>query len=93
MVAVAVLLRIDMDRFTLETSHSAVENERSFTVKTEDGKTIKWDVLDPENQQDMLLDECRHFLECIKARKQPLTNGWHGVEVIKAMERLSPQAF
>ena len=93
MIAVAVLLRIDMDRFTLETSHSAVENERSFTVKTEDGKSMKWDVLDPENQQDMLLDECRHFLECIKARKQPLTNGWHGVEVIKAMERLSPQAF
>jgi predicted dehydrogenase len=93
MVAVAVLLGIDMDRFTLETSHSAVENERSFTVKTEDGRTVKWDVLDPENQQDMLLDECRHFLECVKTRKQPLTNGWHGVEVIKAMERLSPNQF
>ena len=93
MVAVAVLLGIDMDRFTLETSHSAAENERSLTVETEDGKTIKWDVLAPENQQDMLLDECRHFLECVKTRKQPLTNGWHGVEVIKAMEKLSPNQF
>lgn len=93
MVAAAVLLGIDMDRFTLETSHSAVENERSLTVETEDGKIMTWDVLAPENQQDMLLDECRHFLECVKTRKQPLTNGWHGVEVIKAMEKLSPNQF
>lgn len=93
MVAVAVALEIDMDKFVLETSHSAAKNERTFTIETEEGKTILWDILAPENQQDMLLDECKHFLECIQTRQQPLTNGWHGVEVIKAMERISPNQY
>ncbi len=93
MVAVAVVLGMDMDRFALETSHSADENERSFTIETEAGETISWDVLAPENQQDMLLDECKHFLECIKTRQQPLTNGWHGVEVVKTMEAISPNQY
>ena len=93
MVAIAVMLGIHMDILTLETSHSAAENERSFTVETEEDKIISWDVLAPENQQDMLLDECKHFLECIETRQQPLTNGWHGVEVIEAMERLSPNQY
>ena len=93
MVAVAVLLGIDLDKFTLETSHSAVENERSFTVETVNGETVRWDVLDPANQQDMLLDECKHFLDCVRTRQQPVTNGWHGLEVIKAMEQISPDQF
>lgn len=92
-VAVAVMLGIDMSRFTLETSHSAARNERTFTIETEDGKTVSWDFLAPENQQDMLLDECKHFLECIQTRQQPLTNGWHGVEVVKAMEIVSPNQY
>ncbi len=93
MLAIAVMLGVDMDKFTLETSHSAAENERSFTVETEEGEIISWDVLDPEDQQDMLLDECKHFLTCVKTRQQPLTNGRHGVEVIKAMERISPDQY
>ena len=93
MVAVAVMLGIDMSKLTLETSHSAKKGERSFTVETEDGETIFWDVLDPENQQDMLLDECKHFLECIRTRRKPLTDAWHGVEVMKAMEKIAPKQF
>ena len=93
MVAVAVMLGVDTDKLTLETSHSAAKNERSFTVETEDGEIISWDVLDPKNQQDMLLDECKHFLECVQTRRQPLTNGWHGVEVMNAMEKISPDQF
>lgn len=93
MVAIAVMLGIDMEKFTLETSHSAAENERSFTVETEEGEIISWDVLSPENHQDMLLDECKHFLKCIETRQQPLTNGWHGVEVIETMERISPNQY
>jgi predicted dehydrogenase len=92
-VAIAVVLGVDMDKFTLETSHSALKEERAFTIETEDGKTITWDILSPDKRQDMLLQECKHFLECIKTRKQPLTNGWHGVEVVKIMERLSPNPF
>jgi len=82
-----------MSKLTLETSHSAKKGERSFTVETEDGETIFWDVLDPENQQDMLLDECKHFLECIQTRRKPLTDAWHGVEVMKAMEIIAPKQF
>ena len=93
MVAVAVMLGIDMDKFVLETSHSADMNERSFTIESESGEVVSWNVLDPENQQDMLMDECKHFLECIETRKQPLTNGWHGVEVMKAMEKISPNQY
>jgi predicted dehydrogenase len=93
MVAVAVMLGADVDTLVLRTSHRAAKNERSFTVETEDGRTISWDVLAPENQQDMLMDECKHFLECIRTRQQPLTNGWHGVEVMKAMERICPNQY
>jgi len=93
LVAIAEMLGIDMDRFALEASHTAGENERSFTVETVKGEVILWDILAPENQQDMLLDECKHFLECIRTRQQPLTNGWHGVEVVKAMEAISPNQY
>ena len=86
LVAVAVMLGIDLDSFTLETSHSADVNERSFTIETESGETISWDIL-------MLLDECQHFLECIEKRQPPLTNGWHGVDVMKAMEEISPDPY
>ena len=91
MVAVAVMLGIDLDKFRLDTSHSADENERSFTVETEDGKKISWDVL--AHKQDMLLEECKHFIKCIQTRQQPLTNGWHGVEVMKAMDKISPNPY
>lgn len=93
MVAIAVMMGINLDIFTLETSHTADKNERTFTVETQDGVSVTWDILDPKNQQDMLMDECKHFLECIRTRKQPLTNAWHGVEVIKAMEKISPNQY
>lgn len=93
MVAMAVMLGVDVDNFVLETSHSAKNDERTFTIETESGESISWNVLAPENQQDMLLDECKHFLECVRTRQQPITNGLHGVEVIKAMERISPDPY
>ncbi len=93
MVAIAVLLGVDMSKFSLETSHSAAANERVFSIVTEDGKTVSWDILAPENQQDLLLNESTHFIECVKTRQKPLTNGWHGVEVVKAMERISPDPY
>lgn len=93
MAAMAVILGVDLDKFTLETSHSAVRNERSFTIETVEGKVMSWDLLDPENQQDMLMDECKHFLECVRTRQKPLTHQWHGVEVIKAMEIISPNQY
>lgn len=30
--------------------------------------------------------ECLHFLECVRDRTRPLTDGWNGVEVVEAVE-------
>lgn len=32
-----------------------------------------------------LREECKHFLECIQSRKQPLTNAQSGIEVLKVL--------
>ncbi|MCL6576115.1 Gfo/Idh/MocA family oxidoreductase [Kyrpidia sp.] len=33
--------------------------------------------------------ECRHFLECIQKRREPVSNGRHGLEVIRVLEHAS----
>jgi hypothetical protein len=33
--------------------------------------------------------ECDHFLECITARKQPITDGPSGVRVVKTLEAIT----
>ena len=30
--------------------------------------------------------ECQHFLECIRDRKQPLSDGWDGLRVVKVLD-------
>jgi UDP-2-acetamido-3-amino-2,3-dideoxy-glucuronate N-acetyltransferase len=32
-----------------------------------------------------LREECSHFLDCIKTRKEPLTNPQSGIEVLKVL--------
>jgi UDP-2-acetamido-3-amino-2,3-dideoxy-glucuronate N-acetyltransferase len=32
-----------------------------------------------------LREECKHFLECIQSRKQPLTNAQSGIDVLKVL--------
>lgn len=41
--------------------------------------------------EEPLLLECRHFLECIKERKEPLSNGRSALEVIEVLERAGKQ--
>ncbi|MFH1181012.1 MAG: Gfo/Idh/MocA family oxidoreductase [bacterium] len=38
------------------------------------------------DQGEALLKECRHFIECIKNQKTPLTDGESGLRVIKILE-------
>lgn len=38
------------------------------------------------NQQEALLEECRHFIECVKSGEKPLTCGETGFEVVKILE-------
>ena len=36
-------------------------------------------------QTEPLLEECRHFVECVTNRKEPLTNASSGIEVLKVL--------
>ena len=33
-----------------------------------------------------LQDECRHFIECVESGRKPLTDGWNGLRVVRALE-------
>ena len=33
-----------------------------------------------------LRHECQHFLECVRTRKQPLSDGWDGLRVVKVLD-------
>ena len=95
MVALAIALGISSDELTLEASDEAPVNQRTFELQTraDDGKihTLIWDFLAPENQEDMLLVECQHFLDCLKSREKPQTDGWHGVKTIQTLENIHPK--
>jgi len=91
MVALAAALEVE-GNFDLEASDNASENRRTFTLTT-DEETLTWDFLAPENKEDMLIVGCQHFLDCVKNRQTPHTDGWHAVKTIKALERISPEKF
>jgi predicted dehydrogenase len=45
------------------------------------------EVLIPRIQlNEPLLTECAHFIECVKTGRQPLTDGYDGLHVVKALE-------
>jgi len=91
MVALAAALGME-DSFHLEASDSASENRRTFTLTTSE-QSLTWDFLAPENKEDMLMVGCQHFLDCVKNRQTPRTDGWHAVKTIKTLERISPEIF
>jgi len=39
------------------------------------------------DMQEPLRLECLHFLECVEKRKQPLTDGRHGIQVVRVLEK------
>ncbi len=57
-----------------------VEFEGSIPLlKKEDAEFIEHANSEP------LREECKHFLECIQSRKQPLTNAQSGIDVLKVL--------
>ena len=38
----------------------------------------------------MLMVECAHFVDCLNSRKNPRTDGQHGVQTIEALEEIYP---
>lgn len=39
--------------------------------------------------KEPLTEEIKHFLKCLKTRKEPLTNGQEGLDVLRILEKLS----
>ena len=48
-------------------------------LKKEDAEYIDHAETEP------LREECAHFIECIKSRNEPLTDGQSGIEVLKVL--------
>ena len=94
-VALAIALKVPMIQFKLDASAEATVNQRTFELQTRtpDGQlhSLLWDFLAPENQEDMLMVECRHFLACVNNRETPRTDGRQGVQTIEALERIHPE--
>ena len=94
-VALAISLKVPMVQFKLDASAEAAVNQRTFELQTRtpDAQvhSLLWDFLAPENQEDMLMVECRHFLACVNNRETPRTDGRHGVQTIEALERIHPE--
>ncbi len=59
----------------------------SFEQKRDKYIKKKVDALIPQLEEgEPLLLECAHFLECIEEGKRPLTDGWHGLRVVRILE-------
>ena len=57
-----------------------MEFDGNFPVlKKEDAEFIEHSETEP------LREECAHFIECIKTRNKPLTDGQTGIEVLKVL--------
>jgi hypothetical protein len=53
-------------------------------------RTLTADYLSSGAKEDRLEVECQHFLECVRTRATPRTDGPHGVRVIETLTRLCP---
>lgn len=60
-----------------------VDYARSLSVHSGDIWIPRVDAVEP------LTLECRHFLECVRTRQQPRTDGRHGLSVIRVLEAAS----
>lgn len=54
--------------------------EFQFKLRGGDIHIPKIDLFEP------LREECSHFIECVKTRKRPLSDGEHGLKVLKLLE-------
>lgn len=65
--------------------HKVVWNNGVPMAKKEEMKVIEVDSNEP------LKEEIKHFIECVKERKKPKTDGYEGLRVIKILERVSTE--
>lgn len=46
------------------------------------------EVIEIQNPQP-LRTECQHFIDCVKSRESPISDGWNGVAVVEILEKAS----
>lgn len=71
---------------------NGVKNElKSYSHRVKNGKNNNLEAIKAKGMvvkislKEPLMEEARHFLECIKERKTPKTNGEEGLEVLKIL--------
>lgn len=64
-------------------SYASHQPARFCIVKTKDGKILRWDH-QPNNE--MYLEEMRHFVRIIEGKEQPLVTIANGINVLKVIE-------
>ena len=45
-------------------------------------------ILDEDIDDDPLMTECKHFIECCETREQPITDGKFGMKVVQVLEEI-----
>lgn len=66
----------------------ALFDDDILKIYNRNGKTAAEGVVVETEQVSSLEKQCRHFLECIKQHKTPLTDGKNGYEVVKTIEEI-----
>jgi predicted dehydrogenase len=94
LVALADFLGVPPEALTLDCHDQAPREQRTFTLTAVDEaggeRTLTADYLSSGAKEDRLEVECQHFLECVRTRATPRTDGPHGVRVIETLTRLCP---
>lgn len=74
-----------IDKHTMDKSLGAYDRYEEFLFKHRSG-----DIFVPRLEfEEPLRVETRHFIDCVKGRKGPVTDGINGLEVVKVLEAAS----
>lgn len=78
--SMAVFDDVEPERKLVLYSHEIEWRDRVPVAKKDGGEVVAI------AKQEPLREECMHFLECIRERKTPLTDGETGLEVLKVLD-------
>ena len=78
--SMAVFDDIETERKLVLYHHEIEWRDRIPVAKKDGGEVV------PIPKQEPLKEECKHFLECIRERKTPLTDGESGLRVLQVLD-------
>lgn len=67
-------------KLALYESYLSVDGETGYLLNKPEPRYISLQENEP------LITECQHFLDCVESRKQPKTNGEEGINVLRVLE-------